>query len=81
MSPAYLKGRWGGRLGFHGCISTGGVITHGTPEEVVRMVEETMETMKPGGGYAFSPTHMLQDDSPTGNVVAMYDAARRTGVY
>jgi len=43
--------------------------------------DTTLEVMMPGGGYAFSPTHMLQDNSPTENVVAMYEAARRYGGY
>jgi uroporphyrinogen-III decarboxylase len=50
-------------------------------EETIRMVRETLEVMMPGGGFAIAPTHMLQDDSPTENVVAMYDAVRRLGVY
>ena len=35
----------------------------------------------PGGGYCFSPTHSLQDNSPTKNVVAMYDTAKKFGCY
>ena len=35
----------------------------------------------PGGGYCFSPTHALQDNSPTENVLAMYETGRRCGVY
>lgn len=35
----------------------------------------------PGGGYCFSPTHQLQDSSPTKNVVAMYETAHTTGLY
>ncbi len=81
MAPALLKSRWGDRLSFHGCISTGGTLAAGTVEETVRMIRETLETMMPGGGYALSPTHMLQDNSPTENVVAMYEAARRWGAY
>jgi uroporphyrinogen decarboxylase len=81
MSPAYLKSRFGNRLSFHGCISTGGPVAFGTVEETVRMVRDTLEVMKPGGGYALSPTHMLQDNSPTANVVALYEAARRFGQY
>ena len=81
MAPAHLKARWGGRLAFHGCISTGGVVVNGSADEIEAMVRETMDTMKPGGGYAFAPTHMLQDNTPTGNVVALYDAARRYGAY
>jgi uroporphyrinogen decarboxylase len=45
------------------------------------MARETLEVMMPRGGYAFSPTHMLQDNSPTENVVALYDAARHWGAY
>jgi uroporphyrinogen decarboxylase len=81
MSPPYLKRRWGERLSFHGCISTGGTVAHGTVEETVAMVRDTLEVMMPGGGYAFSPTHMLQDNSPTENVAAMYDAVHTYGHY
>jgi uroporphyrinogen decarboxylase len=45
------------------------------------MARETLETMMPGGGYAFSPTHMLQDNSPTENVVALYETAKKYGTY
>ena len=81
MSPAYLKRAFGGRLAFHGCISTAGPVAYGTVPEVVDNVRETLEIMMPGGGYALAPTHQLQDNSPTENVVAMYDAAREYGRY
>jgi uroporphyrinogen decarboxylase len=44
-------------------------------------VRETLEVMMPGGGYCLAPTHSLQDNSPTENVVAMYVAAREFGRY
>ena len=44
-------------------------------------LRQILEVMMPGGGYAFSPTHMLQDNSPTENVVAMYEAAHKYGTY
>lgn len=81
MSPEYLKKTFGGRLAFHGCISTAGPVATGTPEEVVAYCRKTLEIMMPGGGYCFAPTHCLQDNSPTENVVAMYEAAREYGVY
>jgi uroporphyrinogen decarboxylase len=81
MAPAYLKERFGDRLAFHGCISTAGPVAKGTVREVEDDVRQTLETMMPGGGYAFSPTHMLQDNSPTENVVAMYEAAHEYGRY
>ena len=75
MAPAYLKARFGGRLAFHGCISTAGPVATGTPAEVTRSVRETLDVMMPGGGYLFAPTHCLQDNSPVENVLAMYQAA------
>jgi len=81
MAPAYLKERYGDRLAFHGCISTAGPVATGTVEETVADVRETLGVMMPGGGYAFAPTHQLQDNSPTENVVAMYEAAKEHGRY
>jgi uroporphyrinogen decarboxylase len=81
MAPAYLKQRFGGKLAFHGCISTAGPVAYGTVDDVVANVRETLATMMPGGGYALAPTHQLQDNSPTENVVAMYESARQYGVY
>jgi uroporphyrinogen decarboxylase len=81
MAPAYLKQRYGDRLAFHGCISTAGVVASGTEEQTIQAVRDTLQVMMPGGGYALSPTHMLQDNSPTENVLAMYAAARQYGQY
>lgn len=81
MSPEYLKERFGGRLAFHGCISTAGPVAYGSVEDVVNNVRETLEIMMPGGGYCMAPTHALQDNSPTENVVAMYEAAHKYGSY
>ncbi len=81
MAPAFLKANFGGRLAFHGCISTAGPVAYGTVEDTVAYCRQTLETMMPGGGYCFAPTHQLQDNSPTENVVAMYAAARDFGRY
>ena len=81
MSPKYLKEQFGGKLCFHGCISTAGPVVEGTAEDVEKNVKETLEIMKPGYEYAFSPTHMLQDNTPLENVLAMYKAAVRYGTY
>jgi uroporphyrinogen decarboxylase len=81
MAPRYLKEHCGGRLGFHGCISTAGPVAYGTVADVIDNCRETLEIMMPGGGYAFAPTHALQDNSPTENVVAMYETAQKYGWY
>ncbi len=81
MAPAYLKKRFGGRLAFHGCISTAGPLAFGTVDEVVRTCRETLEIMMPGGGYCFAPTHMIQDNTPLENALAMYETVKRCGRY
>lgn len=81
MSPEYLKKTFGGRLAFHGCISTGGPVAFGTVDGTIEYCKNTLDIMMPGGGYCFAPTHALQDNSPTENVVAMYQAAREYGGY
>ena len=81
MAPEYLKEHFGGRLFFHGCISTAGLIAFGTAEETVGNCKEVLDIMMPGYGYCFSPTHSLQDNSPTQNVLAAYETAATYGRY
>ena len=75
MSPEYLKEHFDGRLAFHGGISTAGKLAAGTPEEVRRLVTETASVFNRGGGYFLAPTHMIQDNTPVENILAMYQAA------
>ena len=81
MAPAYLKKTYGDKLAFHGCISTAGPVAYGSVKDVVADCRKTLKVMMPGGGYCFAPTHSLQDNSPTENVVAMYETARKYGTY
>lgn len=81
MEPSYLKNNFGDDLVFHGCISTAGPVAFGTVDQVIENVKETLDIMMDGGGYCFSPTHSLQDNSPVQNVIAMYEAAHHYGRY
>lgn len=81
MSPKYLADTFGGKLNFRGCISTAGPLAYGTPEEVTENCRETLEIMMRVRGYHFAPTHMIQDNSPVENVLAMYNAAHKYGRY
>lgn len=75
MSPSYLKAKFGGRLAFHGGISTAGALVTGTPDDVRTMVFETAKLFSRGSGYFLAPTHMIQDNTPVENILAMYQAA------
>jgi len=72
MSPEIIKRDFGGRLAFHGGVSTAGALAFGNVEQTVAEVLRTLDAYTPGGGYMFSPAHMIQDNSPTENVLAMY---------
>lgn len=81
MSQQYLVEHFGGRLSFHGCISTAGALAYGAPQDVVKTVRDTLDIMKPTNSYMLAPTHEMQDNSPTENVLAMYEAAMEYGWY
>ena len=79
MAPAYLKRNFGGRLAFHGCISTAGPLSFGSVDACIEDCKNTIDIMKPGGGYCFAPTHMIQDNTPVANVLAMYETGLHYG--
>ena len=81
MEAASLKKRFGDRMSFHGCISTGGPLAFGTPDEVEEDVRKMMEIMKPGGGFCLAPTHLMQDNTPTENALRLYEACRKYREY
>lgn len=81
MSPSYLKKTYGDKLAFHGCISTAGALAYGSVEDTVADCRNILDIMMPGGGYAFSPTHMIQDNTPLENLLAAYETAHKYGKY
>jgi uroporphyrinogen decarboxylase len=44
-------------------------------------VKRRIAQLGPGGGYVLSPSNHLQSDVPAENVITLFDAARRFGVY
>jgi len=79
MDPAELKAEFGDRLCFSGGVDEQELLPHGTPEDVRRGVHALCDAMAPGGGFFIGPTHNFQDDIPTENIVALYEAAREWG--
>jgi uroporphyrinogen decarboxylase len=45
------------------------------------VVREMIEILGKGGGFVLSPSHVLQTDVPTENIVAMYKTGSTSGVY
>ena len=79
MSPEYLKEHYGGRLCFHGCISTTGNLFYGSASDVAADVNRTLDILSETNGYMLSPAHNLQDNMPVENILAMYQTAHARG--
>jgi len=75
MVPAELKKEFGKKICFSGGVDEQDLLPHGTEQEVKEAVWKLLDEMNIDGGFFLGPTHNFQDDIPTKNIVAMYDAA------
>ena len=81
MDPRRLKKEFGASIVFWGGgVDTQKTIAFGTPEDVYREVRERIEIFGPGGGFVFNAIHNVQANTPTGNILAMFDALRASAV-
>lgn len=76
MVPAELKAEFGDKVCFSGGVDEQDLLPNGTPEQVKEGVLSLLDDMACDGGFFVGPTHNFQDDIPTENIVAMYDAAK-----
>ncbi len=82
MEPARLKTAFGDQIVFVGCIDSQHVLIEGTPELVMAKTRETLDVMKPGGGYVVSASHdYILEETPVENILSMFDTARQYGQY
>ena len=77
MDHQTIKDIWGNKLCFHGGIDIQELMPHGSPEDVRRVVKETISILGKNGGYILAPGHFLQNDAPIENIIAMYDPSIR----
>ena len=77
MIPAELKSGFGDKLCFCGGVDEQELLRTGSPDDVGKGVHQLLNDMARGGGFFLGPTHNFQDDIPTENIVAMYEAARK----
>ena len=77
MDPADLKKAYGDSLVFWGGgVDTQKTIAFGTPDEVNREVRQRIDVLNRGGGLVFNSIHNVQGNTPTQNMLAMFDAIR-----
>jgi len=78
MDPQLLVDKYGGRIVFWGGgVDTQHTLPFGTPDEVRRQVAERVRIFSQKHGYVFNPIHNIQCNTPTENVLAMFEALGR----
>ena len=77
MEPKALKKDFGNEVCFHGGIDVQYLLPLDTPSKVSAETRRCMEILGENGGYIMAPSHCLQSDISTENIMAMYDVAIR----
>jgi uroporphyrinogen decarboxylase len=72
MEAGQLKGDFGARLAFHGGIDIQFLLPLGAADEVASETRRIARLMCSDGGYILNPSHNIQPDVPTDNILAMY---------
>ena len=62
-----------GKLRFAGSMCVQNVLPFGTVEDVIKETKLRMDLFK-SGGLIFGPSHLIQDNTPIENILAMYKA-------
>ena len=81
MEAWRLKRDYGNKLIFYGGLDVQRLLPFGTEDEVRQGVKDLVKTLGPKGGFAFASSHNIQPDTPSKNVIAMFDAAYEFGRY
>ena len=79
MEREGLARDFGQAVVFHGAVDNQWTIPFGTPADVRRQVAENIAIFAKGRGYIVSPCHNIQPNTPTANILALYEAVREFG--
>ncbi|GAG01856.1 unnamed protein product, partial [marine sediment metagenome] len=71
----------GGRVAVVGNVDCTEVLTHGSPDQVVEAVKETIAKASPGGGHILASSNSIHPAVKPDNYRAMVEAGRRFGAY
>lgn len=81
MDLKKVKAYCGDRLCLLGNIDCIGLLPAGTPAEIDEAVRQAIADAAPGGGYILCDSNSLHPGVKPENCIAMFEAARRHGVY
>ncbi len=79
MEREILARDFGQSLIFHGGVDNQQTLPFGTPEDVRKQVAENIRIFRDARGYIVGPCHNIQANTPTENIVALYEAVREFG--
>ena len=79
MDHEVLASDFGSSLTFHGGVDNQHTLPFGSPDEVRAQVRENLEMFRSARGYIVAPCHNIQPNTPTENIVAMYEAVHELG--
>jgi uroporphyrinogen decarboxylase len=74
MGREELARDFGKSVVFHGGVDNQQTLPFGTPDDVKREVAENIRIFRKGKGYVVAPCHNLQPNTPTANILALYEA-------
>jgi len=79
MDARRLKAEFGKDIVFWGGgVDTQKTLAFGTPDEVRAQVLERCDVLGRGGGFVFNAVHNIQANVPVANIVAMFEALKRS---
>ena len=81
MDIGDVKQRFGDRIAIAGNVDCGEVLCHGTPEDVVEAVKETLAKAAVGGGHILASSNSIHPAVNPQNYRAMVEAGKRYGQY
>lgn len=81
MDLIKIKREYGRHICFQGGIDIQKTMPYGTAADVKNEVIDRLKTLSPGGGYILCTAHNMQADTPTENILALYEAAGKYGRY
>lgn len=77
MDRAALARDFGARVVFHGGVDNQHTLPFGSAEDVRREVEDNLRIFSACKGYIVAPCHNIQANTPTENIVALYETVNR----
>jgi uroporphyrinogen decarboxylase len=79
MDLAGIKQKYGSDICFQGGMDIQKTMPFGTAADVRNEAGRVLKALAPGGGYIFCTAHNIQAETPTENILALYEAAMEYG--